>query len=85
MKKEENAAKEALDGTSFAQFFSGPSWRQAGAVLLVLGVPCHDNYGPKDAMNPSNQIRPSLYFLRSSCRSCFNQTCVTSVSVRTAK
>jgi hypothetical protein len=55
MKKEKNAAKEAFDATSFAQFFSGPSRRQAGAVLAVLGIERHDGRSPKHAMNPGNE------------------------------
>ena len=34
-KEEENAAKEAFNGAAFAQFFLGPRWRQARAVLLA--------------------------------------------------
>jgi hypothetical protein len=37
-KEEENTAKEAFNGAAFAQFLFGPSGRQAGAVLLSLGV-----------------------------------------------
>jgi len=32
-KEEEDATKEAFDGTAFAQFLFGPNGRQAGAVL----------------------------------------------------
>ena len=32
VKKEKNASKEALDATSFAKFFFGPGWRQAGTI-----------------------------------------------------
>ncbi len=60
MKKEENATKEALDGTSFAKFFSGPGWGQAGAVLLVLGIPCNDGDCPKHAVNPGNETQAPI-------------------------
>jgi hypothetical protein len=58
MKKEKNAAKEAFDGTPLAEFFSGPSGRQAGAVLLVLGIECHDGNSPQDRMIQAIRRKP---------------------------
>src|SRR5260370_1578363 len=60
VKKEKNAAKEALDATSFAKFFSGLGWGQAGAVLLVLGIPCNDCDRSKDCMDPGNQTQAPI-------------------------
>ena len=60
MKKEKNATKEAFDGTAFAQFFSGPGGRQAGAVLAVLGIVGHDGDCPKHSMNPGNQTQAPI-------------------------
>ena len=60
MKKEKNAAKEALDSTAFAQFFSGPGWGQAGAVLAVLGIVGDDGHCPKHSMNPGNQTQAPI-------------------------
>ena len=60
MKKEKNATKEALDSTSFAQFFSGPGWGQAGAVLAVLGIVGDDGHCPKHSMNPGNQTQAPI-------------------------
>ena len=60
MKKEKHAAKEAFDGAAFAEFFSGPSRRQAGAVFLVLGIERHDGDSPKCCMNPGNQTQSPI-------------------------
>src|SRR6266576_5574304 len=59
-KREKREASEAFDGTALAKFFSGPGWGQAGAVLLVLGVPRHNGHSPKDPMNPSNQTQAPI-------------------------
>ena len=50
MKEQKNGAKEAFNGTAFAQFLLGPSRRQAGAVLLASGVSGDDggSMDPKD-------------------------------------
>ncbi len=63
-KREKRKASEALDGTSFAKFFSGLGWGQAGAVLLVLGVPRHNGHSPRDPMNPSNQTQAPIGCVR---------------------
>jgi hypothetical protein len=44
-KEEEEPAKEAFNGTAFAQFFFGPGWRQTRAVLLSLGIPGNHRNG----------------------------------------
>jgi hypothetical protein len=38
MKEEKDAAKEAFDAAALAQLLFGPGGRQAGAVLVALGV-----------------------------------------------
>src|SRR2546423_1883172 len=60
MKKEKNATEEAFDATSFAQFFSGPSRREAGAVLAVLGIERHDGDSPKHCVNPGNEAQAPI-------------------------
>lgn len=56
MKKEENPAKEAFDGAAFAQFLCGPGGRQAGAVLLALGVPGDNGDCSQRGMNPVDEL-----------------------------
>src|SRR2546421_8286306 len=60
MEKEKHTPKEAFDGATLAQFFSGPCGRQAGAVLLVLGIPSDDGDCSKHAMNPGNQTQAPI-------------------------
>ena len=60
MKEEKNAAKEAFDGTTLAQFLSCPGGRQAGAILLTLGIPRNDSFGTKDGMNPGDEAQTPL-------------------------
>jgi hypothetical protein len=60
VKKEENPAKEAFNATSFAKFFPGPSGRQAGVLLAVLGIVGHNGHGPKHSMDPSNQAQAPI-------------------------
>src|SRR5437763_6789408 len=57
MKKEEDAAKEAFDGTAFAEFLFGPSGWQAEAVLLALGVPGNDRDGMQGGMDPGDETQ----------------------------
>ncbi len=52
MKKEENPAKEALDGNALAQLLSGPGGRQAGAIFLTFGVPGGDGDGVQSSPHP---------------------------------
>jgi hypothetical protein len=60
MKEEENATKEAFNGTPFAQFFPGPSGRQAGALLAVFGIVGHDGHRPEHLMNPGHQAQAPI-------------------------
>ena len=39
VKEQKHAPKEALSATPLPEFVCGPGGRQAGAVLLLLGVP----------------------------------------------
>jgi hypothetical protein len=55
MKEEKDPAKEAFDGTAFAQFLFGPSRRQAGAVLLSLRVPGNHSDGLQASMDPGDE------------------------------
>jgi hypothetical protein len=57
MKKETNASKEAESGASFAKFFFRPGGRQAGTLLLTLGIPRNDRNSPKPPMNPGTQTQ----------------------------
>jgi hypothetical protein len=57
MKKEKNPSKEALNAAALPKFFSGPSWRQARAVLLVFGIPRDNSYSTENSMNPGNETQ----------------------------
>jgi hypothetical protein len=59
-KKEKNASKEAFDATPLAKFLSGPSWRQAGTVLLILGIPRDNSNSTKNSMNPGNETQAPI-------------------------
>lgn len=59
-KEEENPAKEAFDRGPLAQFFLGPSWGQAGALLLAFGVPGHKRYGSQAGMDPVDQLQAPI-------------------------
>jgi hypothetical protein len=58
MKEKKNPSKEALDATTLAEFFSGPGRRQAGAILLVFGIPRDDS--TKHSMNPGNEAQTPI-------------------------
>src|SRR5438093_2178 len=60
MKEEKDAAKEAFDATALAQFLFGPGGRQAGAVLLTLGVPGDDRDRSEGGMDPSDEAQPPI-------------------------
>ncbi len=60
MKEEEDAAKEAFDATTFAQFLFGPSGRQTGAILLPLGVPGDDGHSTQGGMDPGDEAQPPI-------------------------
>ena len=59
-KKEEDAAKEAFDGSALPQFFLGPGWWQARAVLLAFGVPGENGSGSQRGMDPADQLQSPL-------------------------
>ena len=50
-KKEEHTAKETFDGGPLAQFFFGPGWWQAGAILPSFGIPGDDGNGSQRGMD----------------------------------
>jgi hypothetical protein len=60
VKKEKHASKEALDATSFAQFFFGPGGRQAGTILLIFGIPRDNRNRSKYGMNPGNEVQAPI-------------------------
>jgi len=60
MKEEENAPKEAFDAAALPKFFSGPGWRQAGAVLLVFGIPRNDSDSTNGRMNPGDEAKTPI-------------------------
>jgi hypothetical protein len=64
VKKEEDAAKEALDGTALAEFFFGPGWWQAGAVLVAFGIPGDDRDSVEARMDPSNEAQAPIGVVR---------------------
>ena len=55
MKEEKDAAKEAFDGTAFAQFLFGSGRRQAGAIFLAFGVPGDNCDRAQGGMNPGDE------------------------------
>src|SRR5436309_15094247 len=60
MKEEEDAAKEAFDGTTFAQFLFGPGGRQTGAIFLPFGVPRDDSYCAQDRMDRGGEAQTPI-------------------------
>ncbi len=60
MKEEEDTSKEAFNGAAFAQFFFGPGWRQAGAVLLSLGIPGDDGDGMQGGVDPVDELKAPI-------------------------
>jgi hypothetical protein len=60
VKKQEDAAKEAFNGTAFAQFLLGPGGRQTAAVLLLFGIPGNDRDRSQDGRNPSNEAQTPI-------------------------
>jgi len=60
VKEEKHTAKEAFDAASFPEFFFRPGWRQAGAVLLTLGIPRNDGDSTKHSMNPGNETQAEV-------------------------
>src|SRR6266487_4892357 len=60
MKEEEDPAKEAFDGTAFAQFLFGPGGRQTGAIFLSFGVPRDDGYCAQKRMDPADEAQTPI-------------------------
>src|SRR5260370_7723714 len=56
-KEQKHAAKEAFNGTAFAQFLFGPGWRQTRAVLLSLGIPGNHGDGSQGGVNPVDELQ----------------------------
>src|SRR6266567_2015434 len=59
-KEEEDAAKEAFNGTAFAQFRFRPRWRQARAVLLSLGIPGNNGDSSQRGMDPMDELQAPI-------------------------
>jgi hypothetical protein len=60
VKEQEDAAKEAFDGTALAEFLFGPGGRQAGTVLLPLGGPGDDGGGMQSGVDPGDEAQAPL-------------------------
>ena len=60
MKEQEDATKEAFDGTAQAEFLFGPGGRQAGTVLLPLGIPGDDGCGVQGGVNPGDEAQAPI-------------------------
>jgi len=60
VKEQKDAAKEAFNGTAFAEFLFGPGGWQAGAVLLALGVPGDDRDRMKGGVDPSDEAQAPI-------------------------
>lgn len=56
-KEEKDPAKETLDGTALAEFFTGPGGRQTRAIFLVFGIPRDDGHYPQHRVNPSDKAQ----------------------------
>ena len=65
MKEEKHATKEALDAAAFAKLFFRPRRRQAGTVLLILGIPRNNGHGTKYTMNPGNEVQSPIGRIKS--------------------
>src|SRR5437660_700232 len=57
MKEEEDPAKEAFNGTAFAQFPFGPGGWQTGAILLSLGIPGNHRNGSQRGVDPVDELK----------------------------
>lgn len=60
VKEEEDAAKEALDASTFTQVSTGPGGWEARAALSAFGVPRNDGGGAEGGVNPGDQGETSL-------------------------
>ncbi len=59
-KEEEETTKEAFNRAAFTQFFFGPGWRQAGAVLLSLGIPRNHRNGSQRGVDPVDELKAPI-------------------------
>ena len=60
VKEQEDAAQKAFDRTALAQFVLGPGGRQAGAVLLPLGIPGNDGGGMQGSVDPTDEAQAPI-------------------------
>src|SRR5437660_9795196 len=60
MKEEEDPAKEAFNGTAFAQFPFGPGGWQTGAILLSLGIPGNHRNGSQRGVDPVDELKAPI-------------------------
>jgi len=60
VKKEENPAKEALDGGALAQLLSSPGGGKAGTVLLAFGIPGNDGHSTQDGVDPADKLQAEV-------------------------
>jgi hypothetical protein len=60
VKEQEHPTEEAESSTAFAQLVSGPGGREAGALLLPLGIPGHDGHGSQYGVNPGDEAQAPI-------------------------
>ena len=60
VKKEKDAAKKAFNGGALAEFLLGLGGRQAGALLLPLGILGNNGDCAKDAMDPVDETQTPI-------------------------
>ena len=60
MKEEEDAAKEAFDGSALTEFLFGSGGWQAGSVLLLLGSPGDDGGGMQGGVDPGDEAQAPI-------------------------
>jgi hypothetical protein len=60
VEEQEDAAKEAFDGTALAEFLFGPGGRQARAVLLPFGVPGNDRDCMEGSVDPGDEAQSPI-------------------------
>jgi hypothetical protein len=58
--KEQDAAKEAFNGATLAEFLLGPDGRQAGALLLPFGIPGNNGDCTQDAVDPVDETQAPI-------------------------
>jgi len=60
VKEQKHPTEEAFDARAFAQLLSGPGGREAGAILLPLGIPGDDCHGSQHTMDPSDEAQAPI-------------------------